>query len=208
MSIYRGASLLPLIEHNNELCIVLFGSSNNNIFMDIGGHSEENETVFITASRESTEESLNTFNIMPEQMEEKVTNYVLYKDYVCFLKKFNISFDYIKQIYKYNKDIIYNSKYNIPHYWKETQNISLFSINSLLCGFTKNNYEYACHDIFGSLKIVFRRPIKYLKYAIEKNIIYKENHKWTTNLLSNNVFINSNENNKLVFLNKTKSILI
>jgi hypothetical protein len=207
ISEYTGASLIPIIEYNNELCLVLFGDTKHNIYMDLGGHAEINELPNHTASRESTEESLNTFNIRSDQF---TTDFIEYNNYICYFKKIKIEFSEIKEIYSYNKKILeyYKLKQLVPTVWNETKNITIFSINSLLNGFTINHHEYACTDIFGSLKIVFRRPIKYLKNAIKKNYFYYENNKWNSQLITHKPYINFHDYSSFLFLTQTKSILI
>jgi hypothetical protein len=203
---YKGASLIIIIEYNNELCLVLFGDSNHNIYMDLGGHAEINELPNHTASRESTEESLNTFNIRSDQF---TNDFIEYNNYICFFKKINIEFSEIKQIYSENRKILdyYNNKQLVPTVWNETKHVTIFSIDSLLKGFTNNHLEYACTDIFGSLKIVFRRPIKYLKNAIKQNYFYYEN-KWKCQLPTYKPYINFHDEPNFLFLKQTKSILI
>lgn len=160
----------------------------------------------MTASRKLSEESLNTFKILPSQIIENICNYVIYNNYVCFIKKLNINFATVKKIYILNRTKIYNTKNFVPHFWKETKNILLFPI-SLLTGYTTNECIYACNDTHGCLRMVSKRPIEYLKLAINYNIIYKKNYKWKTNLINNEIQINVNYYNNLLYLNETQSIV-
>ena len=54
---------MPILYHDGKLCVLLFGSYQNEIYMDIGGHAELLENPQETAQREGKEESANTFDI-------------------------------------------------------------------------------------------------------------------------------------------------
>ena len=81
--VHEGASIIPLLEINDDLVVVLFGDSKYNIHMDAGGHTEKNESIFDTATREGREESLNTFDICTS----KLNNYVELNGYYGFFNK-------------------------------------------------------------------------------------------------------------------------
>lgn len=213
MNLFTGASHLPIIEYLDELCIILFGESKYEIYMDSGGHAEINETPIDTASREGREESLNTFNINNNNIATYVNYYdidnlIFYKGYYAFFNKYNINIDQIFNIYNHNKNIIYSNN-NVPDCWKESKYINIFSISSLINGI-KNNLDYfKCMDIFSNLKYVHKRPIKYVINAIQKKIFKKINNKWITDKLqTKNVIITKNLNNEFNFLNNTYSISV
>lgn len=210
---HKGASIIPLLEIQDDLVVVLFGNSNYNIYMDAGGHAEENETIFDTAIREGREESLNAFNICVDKLynfndkKNKINNYVEYRGYYGFFNKYDIKFEDLAQIYNNNKKIIYSSS-NVPEYWKETKSITIFKIDSLIRGNSHDNKYFECLDYFNNPTIVYYRPIKYILRAITTNIIKKNDDKWVVNLPTLNIISKKNMNETLDFLNGTISINI
>lgn len=212
--LHKGASIIPLLEIDDDIVVVLFGDSKYNVHMDAGGHAEENETIFDTAIREGREESLNTFNICINKLynlndkKTKIDNYVLLKGYYGFFNKYNIKFEDLAQIYNHNKKIIFSSS-NVPEHWKETKTISIFKIDSLIRGNSHDNKYFECFDYFNNPKIVHSRPIKYVIKAITNNIIKKNDDKWTVvNLPTLDIIPKKNMNETLDFLNGTISIKI
>jgi hypothetical protein len=212
--LHKGGSIIPLLEIDGDLVVILFGNSSQNIYMDLGGHAEENETIFDTSIREGREESLNTFNISIDKiynLNDKKTiinNYVEHSGYYGFFYKYNIKFEDLAQIYNHNKKIIYSLS-NVPKYWKETKSINIFKINSLIRGDSHDNKYFKCLDYFNKPQIVFNRPIKYILRAILTNIIKKNNDKWEViNLPTLNVIVKENINESLKFLNGTISVNI
>jgi hypothetical protein len=202
--LHEGASIIPFLEINEDLVVVLFGDSKYNIHMDAGGHAEKNESIFDTAIREAREESLNTFDICIS----KLNNYVELNGYYGFFNKYNINFEDLSFIYNYNKKIIYSAS-NVPEYWKETKTISIFTIDSLISNNLDNNEYYECLDYFNELKIIHFRPIEYILKAINNNIIKKNGNKWNiVNIPSLNIIPKKNNNSSLEFLNGTISINI
>jgi hypothetical protein len=206
---YTGASHIPIIQYGDKLCIVLFAEPTYEIYMDSGGHAEANETPVDTACREGKEESLNTFNIDNQQIlnhvnHYNVTNLVLYKNYYAFFIKYNIDWNVIHEVYKNNRDII-SSSTNVPKFWKESNNVTIFTIDSLVNGITRDGVYFTCTDIFGANKIVFKRPIKYILHAIDQRIFRKNETEWTIKGVPiKNVTIEKNITND--FLNNTLSI--
>ena len=212
--LHKGASIIPLLEIDDDLVVILFGNSSLNIYMDLGGHTEDNETIFDTAIREGREESLNTFNISIDKIynlndkETIINNCVEYRGYYGFFNKYNINFVDFAQIYNYNKKIIYSSS-NVPKYWKETKSINIFKIDSLIRGDSHDNKYFKCLDYFNNPQIVYYRPIKYILRAILTNIIKKNNDKWEViNLPTLNIIVKDNINESLNFLNGTISVNI
>lgn len=168
---HRGASHIPLIEHEGKLCVVLFAEPGYEIHMDSGGHAEDYETPLDTVCREGCEESLNTFCIECEQLPNYVdyytiSNYVIYKNYYAFFVKYNISFQEITDVYTNNCKIIFGHE-DSPECWKESNNVNIFSIESLITAKPIDETYFWCMDMFGNKKIVHRRPIKYIVKAIE-----------------------------------------
>jgi hypothetical protein len=209
--LHNGASHIPLIYHEGKLCVVLFSEPKYNIHMDSGGHAEINETPVDTAEREGREESLNTFVIEPEHLIKhinyyNISNLVVYKNYYAFFVKYNIDFNTILNVYSNNRDIIFKSE-NVPDHWKESNNVNIFPIESLINGQTNDNCYFWCKDIFDNYKIVHRRPIKYIINAIYQKIIYKKNDDWNFQYIpEKNIIIQ--ENVTMNFLNGTKSIRV
>lgn len=208
---YIGSSHIPLVYFKDQIGIILFGHHKYDIYMDSGGHAEINENPIETASREGREESLNTFDIDINNMANfeniyNINNVVEYKNYYAFFNMFDIQFESIKSIYDYNKEIIYN---NItPDHWKESKDISIFSIDSLINGTSKDGNYYKCEDMYGVKKIIFHRPIKYIIKAIKQKIFKNINNKWIFNKqIIKNVKIIQNLKNNMVFLNNTFSII-
>ncbi len=208
---FTGASHIPIIEYNNKLCIVLFAEPKYEIYMDSGGHAEKNESPIDTASREGREESLNTFNIDRDLLSNyinyyNISNMINYRNYYAFFIKYNISWDDINKIYSNNKSIIFNSS-NVPNFWKESNNVTIFSIDSLLNGYTSDNNYFRCVDMFGNNKIVHRRPIKYLCYAINQKILKQQDCVWKIcDIPTKNIVVEKNITND--YLNNTMSIRI
>lgn len=207
---YKGASIMILLEHDNKLCVILFGDPDYQIHMDLGGHADIGEHPCQTASREAKEESLNTFDLDPNKIilnDEDFLNYTNYNHYYAFFLKFNLSFNLISSIYQNNKNIIF--KANTPQHWKETGFITLFTIDSLLNAKIQKTKYFESIDIFGNKKIVHRRPIEYLKCAIKNKIIDKINDIWKTKLNNTKVEIVDNiYNDKKIFLDGTQSIIL
>lgn len=225
---YKGACVLLFIDHN-VLCVLLFKNSKTDIYTVPGGKAEYNEVPFSTASRECNEETVNTLNIMQEQIPEEIpeeiqdqthennkkrkqqefNNFVFVNDYFCFFKRLNISYATIKNIFVNNKRLLLP---NSPTCWHETNNISLFSIDSLLHGkqhfhgINNNKKIYACLNMFYEMKFVSERTINFIDYAIKKQIIHLKNNAWNTNLINNNV--NISETNHEHFSNQISTIEI
>ena len=208
---FTGASHIPIIEYNDELCIILFAEPKYQIYMDSGGHAEFGESPVDTASREGKEESLNTFDIDTNFMLNyinyyNVSNVVKYKNYYAFFMKYNIEWLDIYEIYNNNREIIFGFT-DVPDYWKESNNITIFSIESLLNGqLTDNNY-FLCENMFGIKKIVHPRPIKYLLQAIKQGIVKLKENIWNIrDIPVKNIQIQKNITDD--FLNDTLSIRI
>lgn len=208
---HRGASHIPLIDHEGKLCVVLFAEPEYEIHMDSGGHAEDYETPIDTVCREGREESLNTFNIEKESIPYyidyyTISNYVIYKNYYAFFIKYNITFEEITDVYNINRNIIFSSE-DSPECWKESNKVNIFSIESLIKGSPIDETYYWCIDMFGNKKIVHRRPIKYIEKAIHRGIIRTKEDKWIEHDIPiKNIQIEKNITTD--FLNETKSIKI
>ncbi len=208
---HRGASHIPLIDHEGKLCVVLFAEPGYEIHMDSGGHAEDFETPLDTVCREGKEESLNTFNIEQESIPYYVdyytiSNYVIYKNYYAFFVKYNITFEEIANVYNNNREIIFSSEES-PECWKESNEVNIFSIESLITGKPIDETYFWCFDMFGNKKIVHRRPIKYIQIAIERGIIRTKDDNWVNHDIPiKDVQIETNVTTD--FLNGTKSIII
>lgn len=213
---YTGASHIPLIEHDGKLCVVLFGEPRYGIHIDSGGHAEAGENPIQTACREGREESLNTFDIDTESIAlysnyYTIGNMVNYKDYYAFFIKYNLTFQDMLNIYEHNRHIIFSNNSNdVPDFWKESNSVSIFTIDSLLecyCrNYTRDGYYFNCTDVFGNSKIVFRRPIKYVINAIKSNMFIQNEGKWSTDIPNRNIKTYKNSTDD--FLNDTISIRI
>lgn len=208
---HRGASHIPLIEHEGKLCVILFAEPVYEINMDSGGHAEDYETPLDTVCREGREESLNTFYIEYNQIPNYVdyytiSNFVIYKNYYAFFVKYNISFQEIIDVYTNNREIIFGHK-DSPKCWKESNNVNIFSVESLITGKPIDETYFWCVDMFGNNKVVHRRPIKYIVKAIERGIIHTSDSEWVDHDIPvKNVQIEINVTTD--FLNGTKSIKI
>ena len=51
--LHKGASIILLLEIYDDLVVILFDNSSQNIYLDTGEHAEENEIIFDTAIREN-----------------------------------------------------------------------------------------------------------------------------------------------------------
>jgi hypothetical protein len=218
MRYYKGASIMLLINCPDKLLVMLFGDSDYEIHMDLGGHAEDGEIPEETAQRECQEESLNTFLIDKKSILNyfdyfQVNNYAKYKDYYGFFIQFDGDINLIKQIekiYSDNLDIIFSSK-NSPSHWKETKVVSFFTIDSLLNGQPFDNYYFSCQDIYSNDKIIHPRPIRYLENAIKKGVI---KHNYNGKLWScpyfpiKNILVQKNTDQDEDYLNNTVSLVL
>ena len=65
--LHKGASIFLLLEIYDDLVVILFDNSSQNIYLDTRGHAAENKIIFDTAIREGRESKyilLNKISIL------------------------------------------------------------------------------------------------------------------------------------------------
>ncbi len=154
-----------------------------------------------TQTTESTQQTESTQTIETKL----IHNYVVYRDYYAFFLRYNLKFEEIEQMYYHNARIIFSSEDAPPH-WKESCSVTIFTIESLNIEKMLDRDYFDVFDVFGNKKIVHRRPIKYIKYAIEQGIFQFKNDEWTTSMPITDYTVRTYE--ALNFLDGTNTIKV
>jgi len=151
----KGSGVLLIQKMHKSKVLVLF-KSKNNLYMELGGGKEDNETVYNNALRESREESYYSVNINKKDLIEAYKNNKYYDRifnnsiYRCFYYTIPEEDVLTRKEYMKNKNIFKNLKKNnieIPDYYFETNDISFFNIQSIYKELKNNdNTEYLTNN--------------------------------------------------------------
>ena len=174
----RSKLILLELNHNNELCVILFRNKRWNNFVTLGGRVDKLDINFESALiREVKEESFNLIDISDIINIPNRIKYIDFQDNnnneivrVYFLLINNELFD--DKIYKTNKDILKNTDKYVPKAWKELDDYDKFPIKNILNSYDYRNNEYSkCYTINDEQKSVYIPIIDYINEASRLNII-------------------------------------
>lgn len=133
-----GVILIENYKPQNQMnyipCIILFKEKNSGKYSDGGGNRDIVhgllEDLKVTAVRELKEESMNTFRLNPNTLNDN--NAVRHGSYVCYFlyvqgpQNANGQHPIFSNYYFHNKKLI--DKPSTPHHWKETDSMIRVSI--------------------------------------------------------------------------------
>jgi hypothetical protein len=182
--IYSGAGII-LIEQNyndNGPAAILFKDIGYNVYSDLGGgiaydksmHNYTEEYILSeTARREAFEESgclinFNDINAVGMKI-NNVNMFVNHNTYRCYFICIPSGTFYSKY-YHENISKIFAS--NLPHYFKETNNVRRFYLKDIISNnmFNKNGHMY-CLDATGAMRLINNRTWNCIEKAFLNNII-------------------------------------
>lgn len=157
---YKRAGIIPVIQYNNQLAVILFKQKRNGqwIYTDGGGRRNEETDPRVTACRELQEESKNMFQLNPNLLEVSWTHTTVKGKYKLLNYMFFIGVkDIDLSIYHYNKERI---KTDIPD-WMETHDVNLFYLSDLN------------HDVWGNPCILHELTRMSIEQGLNKTLIFK-----------------------------------
>lgn len=174
---YSGSGILLFELYNNRPTIILFKSSERDVYEDLGGGLDYDDLIMknplkSAAIREAFEESRGLINITdPKYIKYYVDGNFGSKHYRSYLLRIN-SNSLIDNYYN-NKKIIDNNK-KIKHTMKETTDISRFYIDDLIKdGILESvtGLNFTAFDINHKTKKIYTRTVDIIKLAIKDDII-------------------------------------
>ena len=165
-------------KQRSEPAIILFRNSKWERYTDIGGKMEEvdiinknlDDSLKNAAIRESIEESENTINLSPRDLDlfinfydEKSKKY--HRIYaVCVQGGI-----YDKTRYFENRKII--NQRTKEYIWRETNDVTRFYVSDLKKKFESHDlkHDFACLDADGKSCILYNRTVKYISLLLKNN---------------------------------------
>lgn len=176
--IVKGAGVLLIQKVNRDKVFVLF-KNKKNMYMELGGGRDGNESVYKTAQREVCEESYSTVHISKDTLIDLYKHKKYYdgvhnnRIYRCFFHELDGDDDVItRKAFLKNKNIfkyLLSNNIPIPDYYFETVDVSFFNIDTVRRDIKKNTHtEYLTNT--ENIKCKIRdRTIEMLQNYILKN---------------------------------------
>ena len=175
--IVKGSGVLLIQKINRDKVFVLF-KNKKNMYMELGGGREGNESVYKTAQRESREESYSTVNISRDTLIDLYKHKKYYdgvhdnRIYRCFFHELDGDEVITQKQFLKNKNIfkyLLSNNIDIPDYYFETLDVSFFNIDTVRRDIKKNTHtEYLTNT--ENVKCRIRdRTIETLQNYILKN---------------------------------------
>jgi hypothetical protein len=196
-SIANGAGIIFVENYRNRTntkyspAVILFRDKHHGYYSDAGGTKDASDTnIKYTASRETIEETANTFRISPNSLNSY--NAVIHSyppnNYICYF----IGIDSVQSSY-YHDNIRLIASRNAPHVWLETDDMARIYIDDFITanGLSQRG-DLTVNDANGRQINIFGRTKACIRNAILSNII--PNPSATTQPTINKINLDYNPN--------------